>query len=349
MRVDADAIDQLFCGADDFSIYSLRALHALQQQQPSKVESISVVCRTDKKVGRGLKETQAVPIKKVATELGLRLYQIDTFRGWWRDWLKENPTNLVVAVSFGLLVPAGLLESAKYGGLNVHPSLLPELRGSAPIHRALLNGKKSTGVSLQTMHPTKFDHGTVLAQTEGLPIPPSSTPQGLINELGPKGANLLRKGIQEGLFVPPVRNARESTHDPPRLDLASKITPQDRQIDWNNWRADEILLRNRVLGDLWDTQTFARCQAAESPQWRVTFHGKWVKMEESMEDGTPGKPRLVLGPFQKGLTLGITTVDGHIVVPQSLTIEGKKKGKGLQPINEKLRSLRKASSRQASP
>lgn len=294
-------------------------------------------------MGRGLKQTQAVPIKAVATELGLRVHQIDSFGSSWRDWVKENPYNLVVAVSFGLLVPAGILDSARYGGLNVHPSMLPELRGSAPIHRALLNGKKSTGVSLQTMHPTKFDHGTVLAQTEEISVPPNSTPQDLVHKLGPLGADLLCKGIQEGLFVPPLENAREGLPDPPRLELASKITPQDRQIDWNSWSADEILLRNRVLGDLWDTKTFSRCQAVESLSRRVTFHDQWMKMEARIEGEKSGEPRLVLGPFRKGLTLGITTVDGYVIVPQSLTIEGKKKGNGLQPIIEQLRLMKKAS------
>lgn len=68
-----------------------------------------------------------VPIKNVAnTELGLNIHQIDTFTGWTPPQVHDQPFNMVVAVSFGLLVPPRILNSAKYGGLNVHPSMLPE-------------------------------------------------------------------------------------------------------------------------------------------------------------------------------------------------------------------------------
>lgn len=68
-----------------------------------------------------------VPIKSVAVdELDLPLHQIDTFTGWTPPCPAGEPINLVVAVSFGLLVPPRILKASKYGGLNVHPSMLPE-------------------------------------------------------------------------------------------------------------------------------------------------------------------------------------------------------------------------------
>lgn len=288
-----------------------------------------------------------MPIKAVATELDLLLHQIDSFRSWNRDWLSHRPYNLVVAVSFGLLVPAAVLEKAKYGGLNVHPSLLPDLRGSAPITHALLKRRPVTGVSLQTMHPTKFDHGVVLAQSEEVPLSSDSTPEGLIQQLGPLGADLLRKSIEEGVFVPPVQNAREGMPDSPQIELAPKITSKDRQIDWSTWTADDIILRSRVLGDLWDIEIFERCQAssssAEAPK-RLTFNGGWVKIVGHAEKAIAGQPQLVLGPFRRGLSLGIQTVDNCVIVPESVTIEGRKKGKGLQSLNEQLRMQGKARS-----
>ena len=138
-----DPLRVLFCGADDFSIYSLRALHALQQSRADKIASIDIVCRPDKRAGRGLKQIQEVPIKRVAQDLGLTIHQIDSFK----DWSPPPSTNLVVAVSFGLLVPARVLKAARYGGLNVHPSLLPEFRGPAPIQHTLLQRKRRTGVT----------------------------------------------------------------------------------------------------------------------------------------------------------------------------------------------------------
>ena len=229
-----DPLRILFCGADDFSIYSLRALNELQQQKPESITSIDVLCRPDKRVGRGLKQVREVPIKNVAQELQLGLHQIDTFKGF----KPPADINLVVAVSFGLLVPAPMLQAAKYGGLNVHPSLLPEYRGAAPIPRALLDRREETGVSLQTMHPTRFDHGVVLSQVRA-PIKPDSRPEDLVQNLGQLGAKLLVDGIKDRLFVDPspliIPDVRK--RDP---SYAPKITPEDRRIDWKTWTSSDI-------------------------------------------------------------------------------------------------------------
>ncbi|RMX79403.1 hypothetical protein D0867_16483, partial [Hortaea werneckii] len=171
------------------SIYSLIALYELQQRRGDKVSSIDVICRPDKRTGRGLKQISEVPIKGIASELELGLHQIDTFN----NWQPPKPFDLIVAVSFGLLVPARLINGAKYGGLNLHPSLLPDLRGPAPIQHTLLRHRASTGITLQTMHPTRFDHGMILDQEEA-PVPPHSTPEDLVDMLGPLGARMLAKG-----------------------------------------------------------------------------------------------------------------------------------------------------------
>lgn len=282
----------------------------------------------------------------MATELGLHLHQIHSFR----EFRSTDPYNLVVAVSFGLLVPQRVLHDASYGGLNVHPSMLPDLRGPAPIAHTLLKRRPSTGVTLQTMHPTKFDHGQVLARTAEVPVQSSDTPQDLIERLGPIGADLLCKGIEEAVFVSPSEDPTRRPFGIRRSDVAPKITSEDRHIDWSSWTADEILLRDRVLGNLWDEETFARCQESrpegeeeeERVRKRLTFHGPWVRSSLGAHDGMAGQPQLLRAPSSKGLTLGIGTIDGEIVVPQAVTIEGKKKGKGLQALNEQLRLRRRA-------
>ena len=148
----------LFCGSDDFSSASLRGLLEEQRRDPELIASIDVLCRPGKPSGRSLKNiregtspqstylvtnlTMVVPIKAVAQELGLVIHERDTFTGWdvraaeftfeqETDYLQlpkpqNEPINLIIAVSFGLFVPPRILRSAEYGGLNVHPSLLPE-------------------------------------------------------------------------------------------------------------------------------------------------------------------------------------------------------------------------------
>lgn len=135
------------------------------------------------------------------------------------------PTNLIIAVSFGLFVPRRLLRAARYGGLNVHPSLLPEFRGAAPLHHALLARRRRTGVSLQTLDAAAFDAGAVLAQTglDGTDIVAAEeqrrdvddveavvvrvdgadTEPALRRRLTPLAARMLVRGLRDGVHVPP--------------------------------------------------------------------------------------------------------------------------------------------------
>lgn len=248
-----------------------------------------------------------MPIKRAAQSLGLSVHQIDTFK----DWNPPNPLNLVIAVSFGLLFPARILRVAEYGGLNVHPSLLPDLRGPAPLHHAILKRRTLTGVSLQTMHPTKFDHGDVLAQGpgQGVPISNSTTPQQLLEILGPLGAEMLTEAIEQGIFVPPVRDILKRRPEPEDLAHAPKITPEDRRIDWETWDAEEIKLRDRVFGGrLWDTTTYERSRQSDSNKQdidtedgsRTIFNGPW-RTEPNSEHAKPEliAPRTGSAPCNK--------------------------------------------------
>lgn len=363
-----DPLRILFCGADAFSIYSLRALHKLQQANPEKIASIDVVCRPDKRVGRGLKtiqegiipqptqsstsaitntNPQKVPIKPVATSLSLPIHQIDTFTSW------TPPTpytpNLIVTVSFGLLVPSRILKSATYGGLNVHPSLLPDLRGPAPLQHALLNRRTHTGVSLQTMHPTKFDHGVVLAQTPapGIPIPDDTTPQDLLEILGPMGADLLVKGIEDSLFVPPHQDVCSALPTPTDQAHAPKIHPSDREIDWANWNASDILLRDRVLGRLWDKDLWARTNLDQG-RWegkmqdlRATFSGPWrvAGILPERIDIEAGTPILRSGVRTGEEEVWFATRDGKAVVPAGMTQESGKKDGGIRLLVEQIKEM----------
>lgn len=119
--VSREPLRILYCGSDEFSVAALRKLNHERVEHPDHIESIHVLCKPPQRVGRGLKKVRQVAIKNVAEELGLPLYQISTFTGW-----QPPPINLIIAVSFGLFVPTRVLSIAKYGGLNVHPSSLPE-------------------------------------------------------------------------------------------------------------------------------------------------------------------------------------------------------------------------------
>ncbi|KAL1879891.1 hypothetical protein VTK73DRAFT_6703 [Phialemonium thermophilum] len=259
-RKASDPLHILFCGSDEFSCFSLRALHDEKQRNGDLIRSIDVVVRPPKPTGRGNKIVQKSPLHMLAEELSLDIYARDTFTGWQppqRDGV--GAINLIVAVSFGLFVPRRLLRAAKYGGLNVHPSLLPDLRGPAPLQHALLAGDRYTGVSLQTLSEEAFDAGIVLSRSSLVAIPGGTTVPQLRDLLAPIGAELLVSSLRAGAHVPPLAPAADANHSSlpdssRRYRTAPKITTADRQAEWTGPRAcsaANMAVRARVLGPLW--------------------------------------------------------------------------------------------------
>jgi methionyl-tRNA formyltransferase len=179
---------------------------------------------------------------------------IDTFTGW----TPPCPIHVVIAVSFGLLVPPRILNYAQYGGLNVHPSLLPDLRGPAPVTHAILKRRQYTGVSVQTLHPRHFDQGTILAQT-AMPgyeicLPPEPRPetaQMMEQQLAAAGAEMLVDVLKQRKFIPPHDDVGWYAHSGGPIDHAPKITKQDRYVDFKTHALADVIAKRNALGDLW--------------------------------------------------------------------------------------------------
>ena len=205
------------------------------------------------------------------------------------------------------------------------------------------------------MHPTKFDEGVVLAQTPAVPIADDATPEGLVETLGRLGAELLVRGIEDAVFVPPLRDVSGESgsgiggYEAPEPVHAPKIRPADREIRWSSWSADEILLRDRALGGrLWDSGLWARVGLDEG-QWddasqtqkkflRATFTGPWKVAEGAGgRQLEAGEPFLALDPVSGGEEVRFATLDGRAVVPTAITQESGKKGQGAEILVERLR------------
>lgn len=148
----------------------------------------------------------------------------------------RHPFNLIIAVSFGLFVPNRILSKLAYGGINVHPSLLPDLHGPAPLQWTILTRRFYTGVTVQTMHPRAFDRGEVLAQTPapGVPVPYGCTTDDLVALLAPHGARLLVDALQRGLYLgPPYAPVPDRVPvDADRARHAPKIDKSELTVDW---------------------------------------------------------------------------------------------------------------------
>lgn len=254
-----------------------------------------------------------MPIKQVAVEeLSLPTHAVDTFTGW----SPPAPVDLVIAVSFGLLVPPRILAHAQYGGLNVHPSLLPDLRGPAPIQHAILKKRQYTGVSVQTLHPKHFDQGTILAQTPapGIAIPPGITSQQLEQQMADVGAEMLVNVLRSRKFVPPLQDAGWYAHSGLPTDHAPKVTKQDRFVNFETDTLADILAKQQALGDSW-------CMLPNGD--RLILHNV---IDAHMADSRDRKPGLFIEPNAKQPMIRLAC--GGIGILTKSTYEGNKQGHG---------------------
>ena len=317
---DDEKLRILFCGADRFSVAHLDALHAESKSTDSNISTINVVTRTDKRTGRGLKQITSPPIKSEAVKLGLPLYQIDTFTGW-----TPPPTDLIIAVSFGLLVPARIINASKYGGINVHPSLLPDLRGAAPVHWAIMLGRKHTGVTIQSLHPQKFDEGVILDQTPAPGIPVNHTWGGLTDTLAAFGAEMLINAIRTRLYVQPYVPLPPRRFD--EIALAPRIASEHRQVDFNTLSAEDILRRKNALHKL---HSFAQTSTGE--RIRLVMSWDMHELDEEVPDihaifkwqpiGQPFAIETREGEIIRGGGILVNTVDGKTLCIPKVTVEG---------------------------
>ena len=181
----------------------------------------------------------------------------------------------------------------------------------------------------------------ILHQTPapGIPIAENATPDELLKQLTPLGAEMLRKALEQGSFVSPEPIVQANNVSSDHI-LASKITPEDRHIDWATWTSDRIIRYDRVVGRLWDTTTYQKCYLPhKNPSVkRVTFEGPWERGSKSERSHVePGEPSLCTSADGGTKRLGICAADGEMVIPNAATIEGAAKGKGLQGLTHALK------------
>ncbi|KAG9199837.1 Methionyl-tRNA formyltransferase [Epicoccum nigrum] len=320
-----DPLRILFCGSDRFSIASLDALVHTKHRCPGLIEDIHVAHRPAKPTGRGLKTLKEVPIRAAASALSLPTHTLDTFTGW----TPPSPYNLIIAVSFGLLVPPRILSQARHGGLNVHPSLLPDLRGSAPIEHAVLQQRPYTGVSVQTLHPRRFDEGVVLAQTPapGLAIAADETADVLKERLARAGAQMLVHVLVERRFVEPVHSAAWYAG---ATTYAPKITKQDRFVAFETMTMARVLAVQRALGDTW-------CLLPNGE--RLVMHE--IGALDSADGAAMEHGQAALWYHETRRELLFRTACGRIGIVKSSTYPGGKAGKGNAKVEKMLRAQTK--------
>ena len=211
----------VFMGTPDFAEESLRALLEAGE------DVVAVFTQPDKPRGRGMRESFS-PVKALAAERGIPVYQPVTFKdGAATELLRTLAPELLVVVAYGRILPQAFLDVAKYGSINVHGSLLPKYRGAAPIQWAVLNGDKTTGVSVQYM-AAAMDAGDVIASRE-TEIGEFETSGELFDRLKTLGAELLAETVRKiasGSVIRVPQNEADATYT---KMLDKNMSP----IDWN--------------------------------------------------------------------------------------------------------------------
>ena len=220
----------IFAGTPDFSVGCLEAL--IQAQH----EIVAVYCQPDRPAGRGRK-LQAGPVKQKALEHNIPVYQPLSLKGEdEKQQLRALDADLMVVVAYGLLLPQAVLDTPRYGCINVHASLLPRWRGAAPIQRCIEAGDQETGVTIMQMD-AGLDTGDMLPKTT-LAIGAEMTGGELHDELAVIGAEALVETIKD---IPNGLNPIAQNHE--LANYAHKLDKTDARIDWQQ---DALSITNKI-------------------------------------------------------------------------------------------------------
>ncbi|MYL33090.1 methionyl-tRNA formyltransferase [Pontibacillus yanchengensis] len=221
----------VFMGTPDF------AVPVLQQLLSNQYNVVAVVTQPDRPKGRKRTFTPP-PVKVEAEKHNIPVLQPEKIRKEYQDVLAYEP-DLIVTAAFGQILPKELLDGPQYGCINVHASLLPELRGGAPIHYAILEGKKETGISIMYMVEA-LDAGDVLSQSR-VEIEETDHVGTLHDKLAESGSKLLSETLPRLL-----NNELAATkQDESQVTFAANIKREQERIDWNQ---DAETIYNHIRG-----------------------------------------------------------------------------------------------------
>lgn len=218
----------IFAGTPEFAATALAALLRTEH------EIVAVYTQPDRKAGRGQKLT-ASAVKQLALEHHLSVYQPLHFKSSTEEGLaaqaelKALNADVMVVAAYGLILPQVVLDTSKYGCLNIHGSLLPRWRGAAPIQRAIATGDIETGVTIMKM-AAGLDTGDMMYKTR-CPITAEDTSASLHDKLALQGAEAIVAVLESEQTLQHYLEIRE-VQDESLTVYAHKLSKAEAQIDW---------------------------------------------------------------------------------------------------------------------
>ena len=285
----------VFMGTPKFSVPVLEKLI-------ENYNVVAIVTQPDKQVGRGGK-IGISPIKKVAIDHNILCLQPRKIKEEYEEIIALEP-DIIITCAYGQIIPKELLDYPKYSCINVHASLLPKLRGGAPIQRALMNGFTKTGITIMFMD-VKMDSGAII-ESEEIEIAPDESYKSLHDRLSVLGSELLIRtlpSIISGDIKPYKQNEDEVTY-------GFNITKEDEKIDFSKSKTD---IYNQIRG--LDGFSGAYCM----------FQGKRLKVWESRLSDNHYSNLIdgeITNIYKDGI--GVKVSDGEIILT-TVQLEGKNK------------------------
>jgi methionyl-tRNA formyltransferase len=298
---DLEKIRIIFMGTGEFATIILEEIFA---KTPSAL--VQIITQPDKKLGRkktGIQRTLAPnPVRDFAKEHNITLFQPVVFNEDVVQTLKAAKPDVIVVASYGQILKQDILSIPKFGLINIHASLLPELRGASPIQNALLQGKTETGVTIIKMDEG-VDTGPIIAQ-EKIKILEHEKADELLKRVGKIGAKLLLK--QGHQFV--LDNIKFTPQDNSKATLCQLIDREDGHIQWTD-TTQEIYNRYRALYP-WPG-IFSYWEEKENQLLRLKLRTIYPCSEQLTEKQNNLLPGTVFIAHDQ---LSIKTFDGSIIV-----------------------------------
>ncbi len=291
----------VFMGTPEFAVPVLQGL-----LDNYKVRA--VVTQPDRKGNHN--QITISPIKKLANDNAILVLQPEKIKEDYQEIINLKP-DIIITCAYGQIIPRELLECPRLGCINVHASLLPKLRGGAPIHKAIIEGHKKTGITIMYMN-TKMDEGDIITQEE-IDILDTDTASSLHNKLSLLGRDLLLKTL------PSIINGTNSRikQDSSQATYAFNIKKEEERLNFNK-TARQVYNQIRGLNS-W-------------PGAYCIFEGKILKVWESYitENYPVGFNGEITNIYKDGI--GVKVSNGEIVF-KVVQPEGKNKMDAISFVN----------------
>ena len=285
----------VFMGTPDFAVPILKALS-------EKHNVTAVISQPDKPKNRG-KKLMPTPIKEFAEKNGMTVYQPEKIKDF-EETLSNIEADIFVVAAYGQILPESILNMPKYGCINVHGSLLPRYRGAAPIQRALINGDKTTGITIMYMEKG-LDTGDMILKEE-IPIEESDTYGSLSEKLSELGAKL----ILDALELSENGNLHPEKQDDALSVYAKKITKETGHIDFSKPSCDII---NLIRGLDPTPAAYAEVNGETFKIWKA-------EKADGIYSGKCGETVDIIN--KKGIV--VKTGDGAVIITQIQAKGGKR-------------------------